>query len=64
MEESSSLWTLHNVGNTSFKTVDFGDSVLIASTITGKDRPALDQVKMAALYGVVKKKTLQVHIRS
>ena len=35
----------------------FGDSVLIASTVTGKNRPALDQMKMATLYGFIKKKT-------
>ena len=28
----------------------FGDSVLMSSTVTGKDRPALDPVKMALLY--------------
>ena len=59
MEENRSLWTLSSVGKLAIhfaRQSFFGDSVLMSSTVTGKDRPALDPAKMASLYDIIKKK--------
>ena len=37
----------------------FGDSVLMSSTVTRKDRPALDPAKMASLYDTIQKKVFK-----
>ena len=67
MEENKSLWTLSGVGKLAIRLARqsfFGDSVLMSSTVTGKDRPALDPVKMASLYDIIQKnvfKSTSVH---
>ena len=67
MEENKSLWTLSSVGKLAIRLARqsfFGDSVLMSSTVTGKDRPALDPVKMASLYDIIQKnvfKSTSVH---
>ena len=56
MEENKSLWTLSSVGKLAIRLARksfFGDSVLMSSTVTGKDRPALDPAKMASLYDII-----------
>ena len=53
MEENRSLWTLSSVGKVAIRLARqsfFGDSVLMSSTVMGKDRPELDPAKMASLY--------------
>ena len=66
MEENRSLWTLSSVGKLAVRLARqsfFGDSVLMSS-VTGKERPALDPAKMASLYGVIQKnvfKSTSVH---
>ena len=55
MEENKSLWTLSSVGKIAIRLARqsfFGDSVLMSSTVMGKDRPALDPAKMASLYDI------------
>ena len=67
MEENKSLWTLSGVGKLAIRLARrsfFGDSVLMSSTVTGKDRPALDPAKMASLYDIIQKnvfKSTSVH---
>ena len=67
MEENKSLWTLSSVGKLAIRLARqsfFGDSVLMSSTVTGKDRPALDPAKMASLYDIIQKnvfKSTSVH---
>ena len=67
MEENKSLWTLSGVGKLTIRLARrsfFGDSVLMSSTVTGKDRPALDPAKMASLYDIIQKnvfKSTSVH---
>ena len=62
MEENRSLWTLPSVGKLAIRLARqllFGDSVLMSSTVTGKDRPALDPAKMASLYDIIQKKVFK-----
>ena len=67
MEENKSLWTLSGVRKLAIRLARqsfFGDSVLMSSTVTGKDRPALDPAKMASLYDIIQKnvfKSTSVH---
>ena len=52
------MWTLSSVGKLAIRLVRqlfFGDPVLMSSIVTGKDRPALDPVKMASLYDNIQK---------
>ena len=59
MEENRSLWTLSSVEKLALRLARqsfFGDSVFMSSTVTGKDRPALDPAKMASLYDIIQKK--------
>ena len=65
MEENRSLWTLSSVGKLAIclaRQSFFGDSVLMSSTVTRKDRPALDPAKMASLYGVIQKNVFKSNI--
>ena len=54
MEENKSLWKPATVGKLAIRLARrayFGDSVLMASTVTGNGKPALDDKKLNLLYG-------------
>ena len=56
MEENKYLWKPATVGKLAIRLARrayFGDSVLMASTVTGNGKPALDDKKLNLLYGDV-----------
>ena len=63
MEENKDLWKPNKIGKLAIclaREAYFGDTILMASTVTGKDdRPALDDAKLKLLYTKIHEKVFE-----